>query len=191
MENMLKIQNFIYTQIFNKIFEHKIQQTIKQVPTWIRIQQSQAFIYTQTNLNLFLPKFLLKTSFLKSNKKFYNNFLNLLPTIELFSNATNIGKQLALELARTKKYWRVIKSLEILLIKFFIQWFTTFHIKSQISGIKIIIRGRPGRGARTQKIIFKYGRYKQTTFSTTNTIKTFTIATAKTGSFGITLLCLL
>lgn len=199
-ENFNNLYFFIYSQFFNKLLEQKIRNYINSLnnlnnlyfnfnkQVFLKLQQTQNFPLITKNLTILEKPLLDETRFLKNNRKFYKNFLNLLPTIELFLNTENFNKQFALELARTRKHWRIIKSVETLFIKFFIQLWETLDLKSQISGIQIIITGRPNKSSRTQYIVLKFGHYKQTTFTTINTTRTFSAANAQIGTFGITML---
>lgn len=184
---------FIYTQFFTQILENnlfyfllKIIPNLKNIK--IKIQQTQNFPKLKKILNNIFKIMLKKNYKIKKNLKTFNHLLNLLPSFNLIYNSTLLNQQFAIELAKTKKHWRIIKTLELFLIKYLNTTANYLKKNSQITGMQIIIIGRPNKIERTKKIKLKYGFNKQTNFQTNNLIKTFTSANAQIGSFGTTFL---
>ena len=191
----MELLNFIYIQIFNKILEHKIEnflfKNFKIHNTNIFLQQEFSFPNANYLLQLMNKRIKKTTFFLKSNNKFYNNFLNIIPIIQNFNAINILAKQIALELERTKKHWKVIKGIELLIMQSFIQLKKEpIESKSNMIGLRVIITGRPNKSSRTKKIIFQFGRITKASFSHYNVFQTFASGNAQIGSFGITILAL-
>lgn len=193
-KNYKTIFILLYTNFLNRILEFKLQTKFieiiqkTKINILFKLQSLQNFSKIFKNLLIFSRFFFKKTAFLRNNKKAYKNLLFLLPIIEISQNFELLNEQFTIEFTRTKKYWRIIKCLELLIISFFTQIWELNKIKSQFSGIKFIITGRPGRSGRTQKHYLNFGYPKQTTFKTINTTKIFKNANARIGTFGITIL---
>jgi hypothetical protein len=126
------------------------------------------------------------TSFLKTNTKFYENFLNTIFFFNTFNNIQNIITQLSIEFLRTKKHWKLINGIKQLLTKTCRQLkVAPFRLWSNIIGMKIIIAGRPNKVTRTMKIKIKIGTFKKTTFTFSSVSQIFKEANSFIGSYGI------
>jgi hypothetical protein len=149
------------------------------------------FAYPKITKNMeILTKTLTKnTQFLKTKNKFYNNFINLLPSFQIFIKTQNLAKQIATELGRTKKHWKVIKGIEIMIIQSFIQiQKTPINSQTNFKGLQIIINGRPNKISRTIRTSFKFGIIAKASFVNSNVTKSFASANAQIGTFGITVI---
>lgn len=191
----MELLSFIYIQFFNKILEHKIEnflcKNFKIYNINILLQQEFSFPNANYLLQLMHKRIKKTTGFLKNNNKFYNNFLNIIPIIQNFNAIHILAKQIAFELERTKKHWKVIKGIELLVMQSFVQLKKEpIDSKSNIIGLRIIITGRPNKSSRTKKITFQFGRITKASFSKYNVFQTFANGNAQIGSFGITILAL-
>lgn len=111
-----------------------------------------------------------------------------MPTIQTFYAIKQLAQQVAIELARTKKHWRVIRGMELILMQTLVQLKKEpINNKSSFVGLRITIRGRPNKSSRTKKVIFQYGRITKASFTKYNIFKAFATAKAQIGSFGITI----
>jgi hypothetical protein len=138
------------------------------------------------NLRTYEKNVLRVTKFLKQNNRFYMNFLNLIPSLENFMVADFLAKQIAIELARTKKHWKVIRGIQLLLLQSYTQMRKPpFNITSNIKGIQIRIKGRPNKISRTKRVVFTFGIIAKSSYVFSNATKTFAKSNAQIGSFGI------
>jgi hypothetical protein len=155
----------------------------------ITLQQEFSFPKATYFLKLLNKRIKENTNFLKHNKKFYTNFINIMPIIQTFYAIEHLAQQMAIELARTKKHWRVIRGMELILMQTLVQMKKEpINNKSAFIGLRITITGRPNKSNRTQKFIFQYGRITKASFTKYNIFKNFATSKAQIGSFGITVL---
>lgn len=196
LKNTKKLQHlitFIYSQLYKNILENNLQtffqnQKINLKNTQIILQLVQNFPIIKKNLDELFKKIINKKPQLKKNMKTFKKLFFLFPSFSIFYLGHLINEQFAFELAKTKKHWKIIKTLELFLIQYLNANAEYLEKNLQISGIKIIITGRPNKSSRTQKIQLKFGLNKQTKIETINLTKSFYTANAKIGNFGITFL---
>ena len=191
--NFLIIANFWYVQFFNRFFENQFFYFLQKINFLLKIDIifQQEFSIPSANyfLKIFNKRFLLATAFLKFNKKFYNNFINIMPIVQNFQAINILTKQFAIELSRTKKHWRVFRGLELLLMQSFVQFKKEpLENSSMFSGFYIIINGRPEKSSRTQKISFKFGQIKPSVFQKFNIFENTSSSSSSVGSFGISII---
>lgn len=181
---------FIKNQIFNQFLEFKIFFFLSKIVTkpYYKIFLKQEFSIPNAiiKLNIFEKNILRFTKFLKVKNKFYYNFINILPTLETFVITQFLANQIAAELARTKKHWKVLKGIQLLILQAYTQMRKhPINITSSIKGLKIIIRGRPNKISRTKKVSFIFGTITKASFVTANVTKSFAKSNAQIGSFGV------
>jgi len=63
-----------------------------------------------------------------------------------------------------------------------------FENNSMFSGFYVIIKGRPEKSSRTQKISLKFGQIKPSEFNRFNIIENSTFSSSYVGSFGISII---
>lgn len=192
INKLYNLLNFCYFQIFNRIFEHKLLFFFKHInlKNYFEIILQNDFIFPKSTyfIKLLNKKIKQHTIFLKATNKFYYNFINLMPTIQTFNSIDILTKQIAIELSRTKKHWRVFKGIELILLQTFTQLKKEpISKKTNLSAIQITIAGRPNKISRTTKINFQIGKLKNSSFSNCNVFQTFATSNAQIGSFGITI----
>lgn len=99
---------FYSSHLFLKFFEHKLAyflfRYIKLKHTQITFQEEFSMPRASLLLHLVEKRVKERTFFLKQNKKFYNNFINLMPIIQTFKAIQLLATQIAFELSRTKKH---------------------------------------------------------------------------------------
>ena len=198
IENLQKKKTtvFWYIQFLNKFLVYEYKYFFKNIlnrsfPFKINLFFQQEFSFPQSAilLQIINKKIRIMTNFLKNNKKFYNNFLNIMPTIQTFTQLNILAKQLAIELARTKKHWRVIRGMELIFLQAFIQLRKEpIEGKGGFLGLRIVINGRPNKISRTKKIIFSLGKIKKSNFMRFNVFQSFAPSKAQIGSFGINII---
>jgi len=183
---------FWYIQFLNKfmVYEYKyfFNKNITNLPNQIKFFFQQEFSFPRSFylLQIINKKMRIMTNFLKNNKKFYNNFLNIMPAVQTFTQISLLSKQLAIELARTKKHWRIIRGMELIFLQAFIQLRKEpIEGKGGFLGLRIVINGRPNKISRTKKVVFSLGKIKKGNFVRFNVFQTFAPSKAQIGSFGI------
>lgn len=94
--------------MFNQFLEFKLN---KFLHNFIKNKQYNIFFKNEftipraiEKLTVYEKNILQRTKFLKANNKFYQNFINILPNIEMYMLTQALSNQIATELARTKKH---------------------------------------------------------------------------------------
>lgn len=191
LTNYTNILDFIYSQFFNIILENNINAFLLKFLNknmLIKIQTPQNFPLLKKQLTYIFNNILYKKTQLKKNIMTFKNLFFMFPSFNIFYLSHLVNEQFATYLSKTKKHWRIIRTFETFLIKYLNANNDFLHKNSQITGIKIVIRGRPNKSSRTKKIILQYGTNKQTQIKTNNLTKSFYSANAQIGTFGITFL---
>jgi hypothetical protein len=129
------------------------------------------------------------TKFLSYNKKFYDNFINIMPLMQTFNEINILTKHFSFQLARTKKHWRIIRGLETIILQAFVQFKKEpFRGNTNFIGLKIILNGRPNKISRTKKYKFSLGKITKSNFTRYNIIQTYKQSKAQIGAFGINIM---
>jgi hypothetical protein len=188
----LETTAFWYIQFLNKFLVYKfllfIKNSIFNFSKTFNVFFQQEFSFPRAFylLQIINKKIRIMTNFLQNNKKFYNNFINILPVVQTFTNTSILAKQLAIELARTKKHWRVIRGMELIFLQAFIQMRKEpVEGKGGFLGFNVVINGRPNKISRTQKVVFSVGNINKSNFTRFNVFQTNSASKAQIGSFGI------
>lgn len=189
-DNLENLTLFWYIQLYNQFLQFKAHKFlnffVKLNYFNVLFKQEFAFPKITKNLNILEKNILKTTRFLKMNNKFYFNFVNIIPSMQTFVIAKNLANQIAAELGRTKKHWKVLQGIELLIIQTFIEiQKEPINAKSNFKGLQITIKGRPNKISRTKKIVYKFGIITKASFFKTNVTQSFASSNAQIGSFGV------
>lgn len=182
------IAKFWYPQIFNRLLEYQFTNFITPITKKIACEltlQQELTIPRATNLVSILDKHLqTNTRFLQHNK-FYKNFVNILPAVQTFYATELIARQIAVELTRTRKYWRVITGVEFLVTQAYTEMFKEpIEGSAGLAGLTIIVNGCIGKDMRSQTHRFQFGNVAKTAFHR-DVHSSSAVAKAVRGSFTV------
>jgi hypothetical protein len=182
---------FWYTQIFNKLFGLKTNSFLSQAGC-------NAMLNVQFQTQFVIPAAIKSSNFLKKNiyqnaagmpkNISFRNLLNLIPATLNFQALHLLARQVATELARTKKHKRIIFLLRSILTIAYMQFRAQpLNAKAGLSGLEIKIIGRPEGSERTQTTAFVFGQTPKSSFTKKNVTQTTAVAKARIGTFSITI----